>query len=375
MPTELEISGSPSVEFAANLNFHDYLSDMTDNIVNADSHSKIVPCTNPSLEDKTFVVRMEIFRKENYRCELDEDLLSGDISGHIIINGIKIPVDLINTGGDKKFLVLNNDKTIAESETHYTIAFKGLEDYLEGFEFNGIQSRVYIYGTELVDVMKIDIHQVESDGTVINIIPGEDIEKGASGIEFLNEYTGPALPSGGAEIETADIINSGGDLSLKYKIYMPAGAVIDYEWIDDPHTIVAEIVIWLPMRFDSTKEDATFKFPDFFNGLSEAIKSLAKTGSIEDMNIKISIDPFNPFRNGEFIISDAGYGDITCPLDEHNFNFNFTKEELNYINNNPFNPRFYILYHDINSILEIPRGDIIITTILLEANLRYKMEL
>jgi len=373
LPSEVEVTGSPTLRFAANINFGDYFSDMITDIVSADSDTKTVPCTNPSYEYLVFLLRMEIFRKEDYRCEVDESSFVGNV-GTIIINDTELPVELIENGESKKYFVTDNDETIAESDKPYSLSFKGLEDYLEGFEFIGVHSKVYIYGTQLADAVTIDIYQVDGEGNEELIIPDEEMTKGPSGVESLDEYTGLELPPGGADIDITDIINSGGDLALKYKIYMPAGSEIDYEWIDITHTIVAEIIIWLPMTFDSVEENAIFKFPKLFNGVSDIIKSLAETGCVEDMNIQINIDPLNPFAHGLFVINDEGYGNITSSLDDYNFFINLNDEEVDYINKNPFNPRFFVLYPALHSLLEIPKGDILISTVSINADFIYNAE-
>lgn len=372
LPSEIEVTGSPSIKFAANMDFGHYFSGMMDNSVNSDSHTKTIPGTNPTLEYRVFILRMEIFRKENYKCEVDESSFVGD-QGNILINGVEIPVDRVET--DKKFVVLEDEAVIASSDDPHTTSFKGLEDYLEGFEFVGIQSKIYISGTKLADSVSIDLHRViPGQPDEILVKEGDITEKIPSGLESVEEYPGLELPPGGTNIDIADIINTGGDLHIKYKIYLPKHSEIEYDLFDETHTIVAEIVIWLPMTFESIVEDAKFKFPDFFNGITDVLKSLSGTGCIEDMGIKIAIDPLNPFGHGIFIMSDAAYGDINSTLDEHNFFINLTKEELDYINDNPFDPSFTVTYPEIHSLLEIPKGDIMITTVTLDAKLNYNAE-
>jgi hypothetical protein len=372
IPSELEITGSPSLKFAANLNFNDYFSDMLDDALTADGDLKIVPCTNPSLEFKVFLLYMEIFRNENYECDVDEDTFDDSGKGTITINGVDIPVELIDDT-HKKLLVLENNKVIAESDKPYTLTFKNIEDYLEGFEFTGIQSKVYISGTQLTNVVSIDLYQVGNEETIVS---NDEISRGPSGVESFEEYTGLTLLPGGGDIEISDIINNGGNLSLTYKIYLPKNTLIDYDLLKGLHTIVAEIVIWLPMTLKSKDENANFKFPDFFDGVSDVFKSLAGTGYIENISMKIAIEPLNPFGlgNGIFIINDDNYGQIRSPLDEHSFLIIFNEEEIDYINKNPFDPNFFVLYPEKNSFLKIPNGDIMITTVSLDAELKYNVE-
>jgi len=370
IPSEVEITGSPTLKFAANLDFTDYFSDMLDNSVDSNSETKTIPCSNPSLEYRVFLSRMEIFRKENYRCEVDEASFGGGSHGNIIINGVEIPVDCIES--DRKYIVTDEKKVIASSTEPYTTSFKGLEDYLEGFEFTGVQAKIYISGTALAEAVSIDLHRVipgQPDELLVK--EGDIKQKIPSGLESLDEYNGTELPPGGAEIDIIDIINTGGDLLLNYEIYLPKDAQIAYELLDESHTIVAEIVIWLPMTFKSVYENAHFKFPGFFDGITDILKSMSGAGCIDDMNIKITIDPLNPFGHGVFTISDKDYGNINSLLDHNYFYINLTKEELEYINNNSFDPQYTVIYPEKDSLLEIPKGEIMVTTVTLNAKLKY----
>jgi len=123
-------------------------------------------------------------------------------------------------------------------------------------------------------------------------------------------------------------------------------------------------------------DNAQFVFPEFFDGINDVFKSLSETEIIEEMKIKISLNPLNPFGDGIFIIRDGEY-DIQCPLDNKSFLFELDKKDLDYINGkkDPFNPIFLILYPHKDAILGIPGGDIMITTISLNAKLKYNMEL
>lgn len=378
IPSEVEITGSPSLKFAANLNFNNYLSDMFDGALNSDGNTKIITCTNPSLKYEVYILRMEIFRRENFKCEADlGSFTSPGNTGFVSINGVDIPAELHES--DRKFLVISNNETIAETDNGapYVLSFNGLNDYIEDFEFTGIKSKIYIYGTGIVNKLTIDLFRIKDDGTEELIVKGDDIDedkKIPSGFESMEEYSGIELPFGGKEVDINNIINSGGDLVLKCKVYIPENTEIEFNLLDDLHTIVAEIVIWLPMTLESTVENAVFKFPDFFDGISDVFKSLSGTGCVETMEIKISIVPLNPFSSGLFVINDAGYGDIKNPLDDSSFFINLNKEQVEYINKNPFDPSFFVLFPEKNSLLKIQKGDNVITTISLNAKLKYNVE-
>jgi hypothetical protein len=373
MPSEVEITGSPSIKFAANMNFNDYFSDMLDDALTADGDSKRIPCTNPSLSYMTFLMRMETFRKENYECKAD-DVFDTDLQiGNIKINGEPVKVEYHKTG--KEFLVLDENKTIFSSSEPYKLTFKGIEEYIDGFEFTDIKSKVYISGTQLVDVLNIDLYQVDSNNFETLIVPDSIVTKGSSGVESLEEYTGLDLPPGGGEIPLKNIINSGGDLILNCIIKLPKYTVIDYDWLAELHTITVEIVIWFPMALEAVEENAKFKFPDFFDGIGDVLKSLAGTGCIETININIGIEPSNPFGNGIFVINDDNYEPIQSPLNNNSFSFGLNQKDVDYINKNPFDPNFFVLYPQIGTKLEIPNGDIMTTTVSLDAKFKYNMDL
>jgi len=379
MPSELEIIGSPLIKFAAYMSLGDYFSDMTDNMTQTNNSSDVLPCTNPSLDYMAFVLHMEVFNKENGSCDFDlPSFVHG--SGSIFINvggtDVEIPVDYIDDGSDSRFFVLENDKTIAESDDDnpFILSFMDIEQYLDGFAFKGIQAKIYISGSPLVNVLSIDLHEITANGPHKIVDDDGSFEKGPSGLKSLEEYTGTSLPAKGKEIDISDIINSSGNLHLGYKIYINEGQNINLDWLEDIN-IVAEIVIWLPMDFETIKNDAIIKFPDHFNEFGDFFKSLAGIEFIEDINMHIAFAPLNPFSKGFFIINDAGYGDIKCSLDNYNINLIFTEKELEYINNNPFNPTFYILYPTLHSELRIPNGDLSISTISLNARLKYNMDL
>jgi hypothetical protein len=379
MPSEIEVTGSPSLKFAANLNFGDYFDDMLDKVRSSNGPSEPpMPCTEPSY--MTFILRMEIFNQEDYRCAVDESLFIniGD-RGDISINGIDIPVELQEAGDHRKFLVLEDDFIIAESDIPFSMSFKGIEKYIEGFEFTGIKSKIYISGTDLVDILTIDIYEITNDHPEgIRILEDSRVSKGESGLKSLEKYTGHDLPQGGGEMDGEEIshtINSGGDLYLKCKIYIQEGTSIDYGLINDSHSVHAEIVIWFPMELTAKEENASFVFPDFFDGISDVFKSLSGTGCIENMNINIDISPRNPFGNGIFVINDDNYKPIKYPMTSDSFSFGLNKEDLDFINNNPFDPKFFISFPK-NADLGIPNGDTMpmITTVSLDAELKYNME-
>jgi hypothetical protein len=377
IPSSVEVKGSPSLKFAANMDFNDFFSDMLDDVFNSgDDEVQILNCTHSSLGYKTFLLRMEIYRDDDYNCEVEEShFLIDGADGYIFINGVEIHVEVNGHGSDKKFTVLDSDYVIAFSDEPQTVSFTGFEDYLEGFGFTEISSKMYVSGTQLASALSIKLSQVDSEGNEISVMSNGKITSiQESGVEFLEEYTGRELPAGGKNIEISDIINSNVDLSMVYEIYLQKDSEINFEWMEGTQVIVAELVIWLPMKLESIEDDAVFKFPDFFDGIGDVFKSLAETGLVENMSIKIGMHPLNPFGNGIFVIKDELYAPIQTPLNKDSFSINLKEEDVDYINNNPFNPVFFILYPQKNTILGIPNGDIMITTVSVGASFKYNVE-
>ncbi|MDR0301294.1 MAG: hypothetical protein LBI04_03165 [Treponema sp.] len=378
MPSSVEIKGTPSLKFAANINFGDFFSDMIDDVLNpGDNDVQILDCTNPELDYKTFLLHIEVFRNEDYKID-EENLIDIGQAGIIIINDVEIPVEAILGDSGNKTFVVQEEKIISSSNEPYTVPSTGFENYLEGFGFAGLKSKMYISGSQLAKVVDIKLFHVDSEGNEISLMQDDEEETfiGESGVEFLEEYTGLDLPSGGKEVDIADIINGKDDLSITYKIFIPKYAEVDVEWLIDPNpqAIVVEIVVWLEMAFEPIEDNAQFKFQNFFDGIGDVFKSLAETGIIENMNMKIVLHPLNPFGNGIFVIEDDRYVPIQCPLDDNSFSINFKEEDVKYINKHSFNPNFYIVYPQKDTILGIPNGDIMITTVSVGAKLKYNVE-
>jgi len=173
MPSELEITGSPSLTFAANMNFSEFYKDMFDNILNTgDNEIKILNCTSPSLQYKTFLSYMKVY-DDDYHVELefenDESISVGE-NGHIIINGIEIPItidDIEDAGENIKFNELDKDYPISSSEDNpITASFSGLEEYLSGFGFYTVQLKIFMYmdDSPLLNCLKVEIFD-ESSGS------------------------------------------------------------------------------------------------------------------------------------------------------------------------------------------------------------------
>jgi hypothetical protein len=171
------------------------------------------------------------------------------------------------------------------------------------------------------------------------------------------------------------------DIYLSYDVYIRKGVNFNLNWVNqNPHEISSELIIWLPLHFTSTrKEGASFKFPEGLGGIGETLKSLSGMDVFESVALKIAISPRNPFGGGkkggaELVIQSDGLDDIRTPMDNTNLVIALSESELNYINNNTFEPQFSIFFPK-GSELDIPSKEIIATTISLEAKLKFEVDL
>lgn len=375
IPSEIEITGSPSIKFAVDMDFGDFFSDMVGSTLNTgDNEVKVLDCTDSSLEYKTYLLYIDAFTDEDFECEMDESkFASVGMEDFVYINGNEIKLRVVSgSSGNQLEVVYDSDITSPTVEP-YTISSSGFGDYLEGFEFTGLESKMYISGTDLVKALDIELYYIDGGGIEFPISTNTPVMK-ESGVESLEEYPESELPEGGELIEIDKIINSKEDLSISYRIFLKAGKIIDFDWLKGKQVINIEVVIWLPMTFESKEENAQFNFQGFFDGIGDVLKSISGAGFIEKISIKININPSNPFNDGIFYIKDDSYS-INTPMDDNSFSFDLGKEDVEYINNNSFNPNFLILYPEKDSFLGIPNEDIMITTISLDAELKYNVEI
>jgi len=386
MPSELDITGSPSLKFAVKKDFSEYFNKMFDDILQNDTDEvHILNCTNPSLQYKTFFIHIEAFRDDDYECDIDEASLMDDGGvGSIIINDTEIPgevkEELNNSNTTKKYFITHEDKDLPSPSDPYSVSSNDFGAYLNGFGFTGINSKMYITGSDIINAIDIILYHVDGDGNEIQISKNKDSTSSNTtpyekiDIESLNEYNGLELPPGGIDIEITDLINSKEDFLITYKVKIDAGTRVDLEWLQDKkQSVIVEIALLLPMNFVATDEEAVIDFSDFFDDISGFINIAAENEIIESMNIIIGLKPQNPFGAGTFVIKDENHS-IKSPMDNYSFTFNLSNEDLEYINNNEFNPGFSIVYTKGNK-LGIPNGDLIISTISLYAKVKYNMEL
>ena len=382
MPSELEITGSPSVKFAANKSFSEYFDKMYDDVLQNDNDEvHILNCTNPSLQYKTFFIHIDAFRDDDYDFDIDEAEILGDgDSGSIWINETEIPGNIKEEiDNAKKYFVLKDDANLPSPSEPYSVSFNDFGDYLDGFGFTGIKAKMYISGSDIVNVLSMDLYHYISEDNKILIskekhasMPGTNPYERID-IASLEEYTGADLPPGGIDIDIAELINSRKEFKLTYHLKIEAGTQVDLSWFDESQVIIVEIAILLPMILEATEDDATIDFSDYFDDIGDFFNTVAKKEIIESMSIIIGLKPQNPFGSGIFVIKDEHYS-IKTPMNDNSFSFVLSKEDLEYINNNEFIPGFSIVYKKGNS-LGLLNGDLLISTITLNAKVKVNLEL
>jgi len=325
------------------------------------------------LQYKTFLTYMKVF-DEDYQIELnfEHDVLNEGDEGTINIGDAEIPLIVGTVIGDNiKFEPLTTDYDISTSKEPITMSFSGLTDYLSGFEFSTVLLNIYIHTDESPLLEKLTVEFNNEKGESL----GFKTTKGPCGLDGQDVYDGSEIPKGKSNAnEIKDIVNNNDDLSIDYKIILPIGTEIESDWLDGTHKTSVELAIWLPLEFESLNDDAQFIFPDFFDGIGDVFKSVAGTGFIENININIGIHPQNPFCDGIFVIKDDKYDPIQNPLNNSSFSFGLNKTDVDYINKNSFDPKFYIIYPHKNTILGIPSGDFLLTSVSLNVGLKYDKE-
>ena len=385
LPSAVEIKGSPSLKFAANVNLTKYFRDIIDDVFAEDSMGggieiKMLECTHEDYQYMTFLLKIELF-KEQFQLDIVDDI--GDLidvgSGTLYIPGVgevNIGVIMDELGEDHKIEIEDDIDVFPNGWEEETISFAGLGDHLEGFEFHGIKAMLYLDGSEIINNLTIHIKSGET-----NILNAKNNEPSPSGINFEGDiYTASGLPDGGIDFPILDLLNNkaDGDVDIQYRVYLTAGSEFEIEWLleNEDHDIIAELVIELPLRFRAG-DDAEFNLSDMLGGMGDFIKELTDLDIIESMNIQIGMYPDNPFKDEErvveLVIKSPGMPPIVNPMEKDSLNFKVDEEHLDFISNNPFNPEFFITF-ERGAILGIPRT-LILTTVSLNAKGSYILDL
>jgi hypothetical protein len=399
LPASVEVKGSPKVKFAANMDFNEYFVNIMGSALKIDENQdiKIIDCTNNKLDNLTKLVYRNFLRDTfDLNVELApgleledfiDDLKVGDLLD-LEIFGHKIPVEvlpLIPGEPEKKVFVMDRTETLFENKANpVEMPFSGLGDYLLGFEFDKVISYLYFSDSEVISALSIDFFLVDEGGVLHPLTIGNDNkDPAASGLyEILYEdkiedyeYPEDKLPGGGRKFEISEFLNTNQDIKIAYEIYLEKDAVINLDWIGPDHLLLVEMLAWIPMHFKAVRSPgAELLIPGYFDGMIDGLKTLSGLDVIKSLSIDIEMSPRNPFAGAQLVINDEGVYKITNQLTQGYMSFGLSEKDIEFINNNEFDPKFSIFFPR-GGILSIPRGEMMFTYATLNARLKYEMDL
>jgi len=282
---------------------------------------------------------------------------------------------------------LTKDQILIKSadEHRQTLPLSEIGSLLNGFEFQGGETRLYLSGSDLISKAKVNITLEEVVDGVYT--PITDVT-GNTGIELsdkesdiaawkINGYNGTTCPAG----KSINIPLNGKDIALSFEVYIPSGTTLT---LDDfkAGCIKAEIVVWMPFSFKATADGgADLKFPEdsFFSseddlfGREKAGDDSMITDIIQSLSVNIKFQN-NPFNGGNLIIKSKGVV-IENPI-SNVLSFTVSEEDMKKINNPanwPFTPQ-PIMHFDKDKEVSFPRV-FSITEFGFKAKIRYRIDL
>jgi hypothetical protein len=338
LPSNIEILGTPELSFNANKSLTDMFKDMIGKPESdVDVNTEILPCKN--VEYQTYIVYAQL-----YDGDFNVDLSTpGEINGQSYT-----PV----SGGKIK---INDDVEILQNKIKSISFGKGLNNYFENFEFSEVNSTIFISGSDVINSIMLEIEGLPApagadpdyhSGTY-KVYPTNT----SSGYESWNgEYTGKTMPEGCKTFNISSCVMSGETLDINFRAFLKKDEEIDPDWLNLPITV--EFIIWYPLVFEATKDDAKINFPDDFFGDGESDlfgrtepnqdDKMSPTEIIQSMELTIKLN-HDLFDGAKLNINSK---DITISTDElkgQYLGFKIDEENMKKINepdNFPFNPKF-----------------------------------
>jgi len=342
LPTALEVYGSPELTFSAKKDIGEMLEEQLEK-----NNFELITCTNTN-------TRTHIFR---------QNIFSDDLVDHIPpFEGTGKNPSLISLGGDKATIEIDFSKV------------------LPGFELKPVKAKLYIYGSNLNEVIKIG-KKINDD---INFSDFEfDIER----VSFNNNlFAGTRLP--GSKGEEIQLTLSEDPLEIEFSITIPKDAIVDSAWFKE--TLKVDLLIWLPLEFVASPGDAQILFPEDFLFSGGDLFGRGKSDDpnpigdyIESLELSINLKE-NAFKGRELIIwsgppesdySDPGNIVIKHVLEGNAFVIPFDSETMGLINdpdNWPFSPKFLFEYEKDEELI-IPR-EFVSTEFVFKAKVHYRMK-
>jgi hypothetical protein len=378
VPSEIQITGNPSLQFDASafeeLDLGEVFREQLEGSFNDPGAGfNVVDCTNSSLPYVTYLLHMELF-DEDFTLDIPYTPPSGGLPPKIEIPLTLSPeliallppgyspgdtIDMEDVGGGLYTLDLEENYYVAQNELD-DIDLSSVKDFMpDGFSFgSSVIARMYIEGDDIIDALtfEIDFGLKNGDGTPkITTIPPGGQNLNLSGLSGADTYTGNALPPGGVIVPILEMLNnSENEPVIKIDAYIDHTTKIDLDWLGVDSNITAELVIWLPLEM-AVAPHAEMEF-ESLDSLKDIIESMAKEEMIKGVNINIEITP-NPFAGGNLVI-DTGIQKIISPLGANSFNFAINEGNFvnirNQINSGSYNPAFSVVFPNGSPSLGIP---------------------
>jgi len=377
IPEAIEIIGTPSIRFAETVDVGKMFTDLLDKAIASNDKMSVFPCKQTTT--LTYLIHAELFNQEYNEVTTPEEFqdmkdkfpgMDLDYS-HI---SYPLPADQI--------LIKSTD------EHRQILPLSGIGSLLDGFEFLGGETKLYLSGSPLIVNAKVNITLEEfevvngvdtytpipnkPENTNISLGSGEsDIERWKR--EGYNETTCPAGKS-------INIPLNGKDIALSFEVYIPKGKTINFDDFK-AGSIKAEVVVWLPFSFKATDpagaalkfpEDAFFSSEDDLFGREKADDDSMIMDIIQSLSVNIKFQN-NPFNGGNLIIESKGVV-IENPI-SNTLSFNVTEENMKKINNPanwPFTPQPKMHFAK-DAEISFPRI-FNITELGIQAKIRYRID-
>jgi len=343
LPTALEIYGNPELTFSAKKDIGALLEEQLEN-----NDFDLITCTNTSI--RTHIFSQSIFT-----------------DGFNLSKPSYFPEDGIAT--------INADYPIDANDITIKIDFS---EVLPGFELKPVKARLYIYGSNLNEKIKIEI-----TGEDFNFNPF-DFNK--ESVSFNNNmFSGTGLPGRKGDELTLTL---SGEQTIHFSVIIPEHTEVDSALFKE--TLKADLLIWLPLEFVASPGDAQILFPEGFLfsggdlfGRGKPDDSNPISDFIESLELSINLKE-NAFKGRELIIwSQPGLTEldpdkdiiIRRTLTENAFIIPFDSETMKKINdpaNYPFSPRFLFEYEKDEELI-IPR-EFVSTEFVFKAKVNFRKE-
>lgn len=270
IPSAVRIKGNPVINIPAKIHIGVLLTDLLIESIedNEISNISIIPCVNT--QNLTYLLHMDL---------VNELLVLGDYPDIPAIPDLPplpeipgIPPDIFPDLTLPEFPDLELDETdfingiytikvirdieLFASDEPVVIPLLNAGDFLKGFYFSEVIPRLYFYGTGILEKISVGITINDREEDLIDITPGSSNRE-----NWGDEYTETTMPAGGVEI---DIPFDGNDITISFRVFIPAGETLTVDDFDDGH-IAVEFVVWLPFVLKAGSDEVEFEIPSLFD--------------------------------------------------------------------------------------------------------------